>query len=154
MKSTTPIKRASELKAFSHDHHHALLLCWKIKTGMVKNIELKRIKEYVNWFYQNHLQTHFELEEKYIFSILEADNEHIQQAMKEHKRLRDLFETGSDLETNLKCIEKELEAHIRFEERILFAEIQKSATKTQLETIEEMHTKEAFIENKDADFWS
>lgn len=154
MKSTTPIKRASELKAFSHDHHHALLLCWKIKTGMAKKIELKRIKEYVDWFYKNHLQTHFELEEKYIFSILEADNEHIQQALKEHKRLRDLFEADSDLETNLKCIEKELDAHIRFEERILFAEIQKSATKEQLETIEEVHSKEAFVENEDANFWN
>ena len=119
---------------------------------MAKNIELKRIKEYVNWFYQSHLQTHFELEEKYIFSILEADNEHIQQALKEHKRLNDLFESNSDLETNLISIEKELEAHIRFEERILFAEIQSSATKEQLETIKEVHSKEAFTE--DADFWS
>ena len=154
MKSTTPIKRASELKPFSHDHHHGLLLCWKIKTGMAKNVELKRIKEYVDWFYQNHLQEHFELEEKYIFSILETGNEHIQQALKEHKRLNHLFEASSDLETNLKCIEKELEAHIRFEERILFAEIQKSATKEQLETIEEVHSKEAFLENEDANFWT
>lgn len=154
MKSTLPIKRSSELKPFSHDHHHALLLCWKIKTGIAKNIELKRIKEYVDWFYINHLQTHFELEEKYIFSILEADNELIQQALKEHKRLTDLFKNSSDLETNLKCIEKELDAHIRFEERVLFAEIQKSATKAQLETIEEVHSKDAFIENEEANFWS
>lgn len=154
MQSTTPIKRTPELKPFSHDHHHGLLLCWKIKTGMVKNIELKRIKEYVDWFYKNHLQEHFELEEKYIFSILEADNELVQQALKEHKRLNDLFKATTDLETNLKCIEKELEAHIRFEERVLFAEIQKSATKEQLKTIEEVHSKEAFVENEDANFWS
>ena len=153
MKSTTPIKRAPELKSFSHDHHHGLLLCWKIKTGMAKNVELKLIKEYVDWFYLNHLQEHFELEEKYIFSILETDNELVQLALKEHKRLNDLFKATSDLETNLKCIEKELEAHIRFEERILFAEIQKSATKAQMKKIEEVHSKEAFIENEDANFW-
>lgn len=154
MKPTTPIKRAPQLKAFSHDHHHGLLLCWKIKTGMLKKIGLKQIKEYVNWFYQNYLQTHFELEEKYIFPILETNNTNIQQALKEHQRLRDLFESSSDLETNLKSIEIELEAHIRFEERILFAEIQKSATKEQLETIEKAHSKEAFIENEEANFWS
>lgn len=154
MSSPTPIKRAPELKPFSHDHHHGLLLCWKIKTGMAKNIELHRIKKYVDWFYETYLKTHFELEEKYIFSILEADNELILQALKEHGALNELFGSTSDLETNLKRIEKELDAHIRFEERILFAEIQKSATKTQLEKIEEVHSKEAFIENVNANFWS
>jgi hypothetical protein len=154
MKSTTPIKRVPELKSFSHDHHHGLLLCWKIKTGMSKNIELLRIKKYVDWFYETYLKTHFQLEEKYIFSILEPDNVLIRQALKEHTTLIELFETASDLETNLKRIEKKLDSHIRFEERILFAEIQKSATKTQLEKIEEVHSKNTFIENEDANFWS
>lgn len=154
MKPTTPITRSPELKPFSHDHHHGLLLCWKIKTGMAKNIELPRIKKYVDWFYETHLKTHFQLEEKYIFPILEEDNQLILQAFKEHRALNELFETASDLETNLKRIEKELDFHIRFEERILFAEIQKTATKEQLEKIEEVHSKEAFIENEDANFWS
>jgi hypothetical protein len=153
MKSTTPIKRAPELKSFSHDHHHGLLLCWKIKTGMSKNIELLRIKKYVDWFYETYLKTHFKLEEKYIFSILEPDNVLVRQALQEHKTLIELFETSSDLEANLKRIEKELDSHIRFEERILFAEIQKSATKKQLEKIEEVHSREVFIENEDANFW-
>jgi hemerythrin-like domain-containing protein len=154
MKSTTPIKRAPELKSLSHDHHHGLLLCWKIKTGMAKNIDLQRIKKYVDWFYEIYLKTHFELEEKYVFTILEADNALIEQALKEHRTLNELFESTSDLEINLKRIEKELDSHIRFEERVLFAEIQKAATKEQLKKIEEIHSKEAFIENEDADFWS
>ncbi len=154
MKSTTPIKRAPELRPLSHDQHHGLLLCWKIKTGMAKNIDLQRIKKYVDWFYEIYLKTHFELEEKYVFTILEADNALIEQALKEHRTLNELFESTSDLEINLKRIEKELDSHIRFEERVLFAEIQKAATKEQLKKIEEIHSKEAFIENEDADFWS
>jgi len=154
MKSTTPIKRAPELRPLSHDHHHGLLLCWKIKTGMAKNIDLQRIKKYVDWFYEIYLKTHFELEEKYVFTILEAHDALIEQALKEHKTLNELFESTSDLEINLKRIEKELDSHIRFEERVLFAEIQKAATKEQLKKIEEIHSKEAFIENEDADFWS
>jgi iron-sulfur cluster repair protein YtfE (RIC family) len=154
MKPTSPITRSPELKPFSHDHHHGLLLCWKIKTGMAKNIELPHIRKYVDWFYETHLKGHFLLEEKYIFPILEPDNQLVIQALKEHRALRKLFETAWDLEANLKSIEKELDLHIRFEERILFAEIQKAATKEQLKKIEEIHSKEAFIENEDADFWS
>ena len=120
---------------------------------MAKNIDLQRIKKYVDWFYEIYLKTHFELEEKYVFTILEADNALIEKVLKEHRTLNELFESTSDLEINLKRIEKELDSHIRFEERVLFAEIQKAATEEQLKKIEEIHSKEAFIENKDADFW-
>src|SRR5690606_10923423 len=31
--SEKPIKRNKDLQPFSRDHHHSLLLCWKIRTG-------------------------------------------------------------------------------------------------------------------------
>lgn len=153
MNSTLPLKRVPELQALSHDHHHGLLLCWKIRTGLAKQVEPQHIKEYVDWFFQKHLLPHFELEEKYIFTILAEDNELTKQAVTEHQRLKYLFGKTSDLETNLKHIEKELNAHIRFEERVLFAEIQKIATKAQLTKIDKIHSKEVFIEKENGDFW-
>src|SRR5690606_36276296 len=65
-----PIKRDENIQPFSREHHHGLLLSWKIKTGFKKNLELERIKRYTDWFYKNQLLPHFEAEEKYLFPIL------------------------------------------------------------------------------------
>lgn len=91
MISNKPLKRAPELQSLSHDHHHGLQLCWKIRTGLIKLVEPKRIKKYADWFFKTHLQPHFELEEKYIFAILDAENELIKQAVNEHLLLERLL---------------------------------------------------------------
>lgn len=148
-----PLKRVPELQPLSHDHHHGLQLCWKIRTGLAKQVEPKRIKKYTDWFFKTHLKPHFELEEKYIFTILDADNELIKQALNEHILLEKLFEETSCFVENLKQISDELEAHIRFEERTLFSEIQKKATTEQLNKINEIHSGDIFIENTDDFFW-
>lgn len=153
MKENKPLKRAKELQPLSHDHHQGLLLCWKIRMGFNAQIEPKRIKKYADWFYKIHLAPHFELEEKYIFTILNTDNELVMRALAEHRRLKRLFKETMELEKTLSHIEEELEAHIRFEERILFGEIQKSATIEQLAKIEELHSKSIFIENEKDVFW-
>ncbi len=124
-----PLKRAPSLVPLSRDHHHALLLCWKIRTAFRKEVAVGRIKKYTDWFYQNHIQPHFKVEEEYIYSVLGMDDELIKQAMAEHRRLKRLFEDTTDIEKSLSLIEEELEKHIRFEERILFQKVQLVATK-------------------------
>lgn len=153
MKENKPLKRAKELQPLSHDHHQGLLLCWKIRAGFNAQIEPKRIKKYADWFYKIHLAPHFELEEKHLFIILNTENELVKRALTEHRRLKRLFKQTSELEKALGCIEEELEAHIRFEERVLFVEIQKTATAEQLAIIEKLHSKPAFVENEKDIFW-
>lgn len=148
-----PLKRAVELQPLSHDHHHGLQLCWKIRTGFFKKIEPERIKLYADWFFKTHLLPHFELEEKYVFTILDFEGELVKRALIEHRRLKRLFRQTSDLEKFLGHIEEELAAHIRFEERILFAEVQKRASAAQLAKINEIHSVEAFVEKEDDVFW-
>src|SRR5690606_578003 len=114
--STSPIKRNESLKPFSRDHHHGLLLCWKIRTGLKKGIALSRIKLYANWFFETHLLPHFEAEERHVFPILGNQNDLIKKALADHRRLKRLFEDEIDLEKTLSQIEEELESHIRFEE--------------------------------------
>ena len=70
-----PLKRHKALQPLSREHHHGLLLSWKIRNGFNKNIDPKRMKIYADWFFETHLTPHFEMEENYIFSILESDNE-------------------------------------------------------------------------------
>ena len=154
MISNRPLKRAIELQPLSHDHHHGLQLCWKIRTGFSRKIELERIKKYADWFFVTHLEPHFELEENYIFTVLDSSNELVKQALTDHRRLKRLFTQTSDLEKALGRIEEELEKHIRFEERVLFPEIQSEATEMQLSKISEIHTHEVFVENVEDVFWS
>jgi iron-sulfur cluster repair protein YtfE (RIC family) len=136
-----PIKRHQSLKPISREHHRGLLLSWKIREGLRLNIPVKRIKKYVEWFWVNHLASHFEFEEKFVFPILGNENHLIVKALYEHARLESLFQNSENTESNLSLIEKELVAHIRFEERILFKEIELMATKEQLNQIEKEHQK-------------
>jgi len=148
-----PIKRSEYLKPLSREHHHGLLFCWKIRVGFEKNVDVSRIKKYADWFYQNYLIPHFELEEQYVFPILGNENELIIKAVSEHEKLKQLLESNTEIQKNIGIIEKELESHIRFEERILFGEIQKIATAEQLQSIEINHSDEKFVDNMTDPFW-
>ena len=148
-----PLKRHKALQPFSREHHHGLLLSWKIRSGFNKNIEIDRIKAYTDWFFENQLLPHFEMEEEYIFPLLDADHELIKQALSEHERLKHLFTDNKNVEKNLHIIEEELEQHIRFEERILFPEIQKHASDEALNIIEDVHKEEGFQDNIEDEFW-
>ena len=111
------------------------------------------MKNYCEWFWTSYLDPHFEEEEKVIFPVLPEDNPLIKQAWTEHKRLRKLFSSWENPEKTLGQIEEELEKHIRFEERILFPEIQEKATSEQLEAIAAHGKREKFAENEGDPFW-
>ncbi|WP_027124748.1 hypothetical protein [Gelidibacter mesophilus] len=148
-----PLKRHKALQPISREHHHGLLLSWKIRSGFSKNVEAERIKIYADWFFKNHLIPHFELEETHIFSIMDGSNELVKRALAEHRRLKRLFADTEDIEKSLHKIEEELEQHIRFEERTLFPEIQKVATEEQMAHIAEVHHEEGFVDKLDDEFW-
>ncbi|CAM4102028.1 hemerythrin domain-containing protein [Flavobacterium antarcticum] len=153
MPTKKPIKRNENLKAISREHHHGLLLSWKIRAGVKKEVEPIRIKKYLDWFYTEHLLPHFEIEEKHIFPILGNEHELVKKALTEHRRLMRLFESDTDLVKNIHLIEEELESHIRFEERVLFNEIQEVASEEQLEQVRIHHTEEKFVDNDEDAFW-
>jgi len=153
MSTAKPLKRSKHLKSISHDHHHALLLCWKVREGFKRNISTTRIKRYADWFWQTHLAAHFDVEEKYIFPILGNEHELVKRALTEHRRLKRLFEQETEVWRSLSLIEEELDSHIRFEERILFNEIQRAATEPQLAVIS-AHHRDTLHEDWDDDFWN
>lgn len=148
-----PIKRDKALQGLSRDHHHSLLLCWKIRTGFSKGVAPDRIKTYADWMFENHIQPHFELEEKYMFPVLPGDHPLVKRALSEHRRLTRLFTGTEDTTKALGLIEEELEQHIRFEERILFQEIQQKANAQELEQIDKAHAHEKFQDNESDPFW-
>lgn len=148
-----PQKRHKALQPLSRQHHHGLLLSWKIRSGFSKDVAPERMRIYADWFYVNHLIPHFDLEEKYIFPIIGNDHEKVKSALADHRRIKRLFAEEHEDSKTLSKIEEELEQHIRFEERILFPEIQKVATEEQLQHIEAIHQPEDFVDKSDDEFW-
>ena len=144
---TKPLKRHPALVPLSKDHHFGLLLCWKIRTGVKKEVAPDRIARYVSYFFENHLKRHFEEEEQHIFTLLPETNDKRKKAERQHRKLGRLAQKLSlvpeKTDVTLGQIEEELEAHIRFEERELFPYLQGSMEESELEqlkqTIEEVH---------------
>lgn len=136
-----PLKRHPALVPLSKDHHFGLLLCWKIRTGIKKEIAADRIVKYVRYFYESQLKDHFEEEEQYIFSLLDENNDKRKKAERQHRKIRRLVKKLSiepeKAEITLGQLEEELENHIRFEERDLFPYLQTSLEDEALERLVE-----------------
>jgi iron-sulfur cluster repair protein YtfE (RIC family) len=96
MEKIGPIKRSKELTPLSGDHHDGLLLCWKINTGMAKKVETERIVSYVLFFYDTYLKKHFQLEEQYLFPILESNNRYRKDAEAHHVLLSKMIDNFRD----------------------------------------------------------
>lgn len=148
-----PIKRHQSLHGLSKDHHQGLLLCFKIRQGIKMGVEEKKIKKYCNWFWKEHLVPHFQEEERFVFPVLGNDHEMVRQALEEHQILKDLFNASKSDYDHLNQLERQLEAHIRFEERVLFNEIQDTATADQLTIIAQHHGKATSCEVWEDEFW-
>ncbi|HCR53623.1 MAG TPA: hemerythrin domain-containing protein [Cyclobacteriaceae bacterium] len=149
-----PIKRHKALQPLSRDHHHGLLLSWKIRQGIKKGIDATRMMAYARWFWDTQLKQHFEAEEKHIFPILSDTNTMVKKAISDHRRIaRLLTSTDEDKKRALSLIEEELDNHIRFEERELFNVIQETATAKQLQLIEQIHSDGSHQSEWEDEFW-
>jgi|TARA_R100000479_G_scaffold51000_3_gene24009 iron-sulfur cluster repair protein YtfE (RIC family) len=153
METPKPIKRHEALKPLSRQHHFGLLFSWKIRKGFSADISLERMKKYADWFFETEIKPHFKAEEEHIFPILDKEDEMVKRALKEHERIEKLFKDTIDPKKSLRLLEEELQAHIRFEERIMFNEIQKVATAEQLKTIEKLHIDDTPKTDYNDPFW-
>lgn len=126
------MRRSGPLIPFSHDHHHGLVLCRHIREDLMRYTEPAHIIAYVREFWRTDLQRHFDEEERSVFPLLPEDEPNIRQALQEHEELRAGIATLSagTTQDSLDILEnfgKLLEAHIRFEERVLFPQIERTA---------------------------
>lgn len=154
-----PIKRSKELGPLSRDHHDALLLCWKIRSGMKANVETQRIAVYTLSFFETELKGHFEQEEAFLFSLLKQEDALAAKAIQQHQAIRQQFallKQSPDDTGLLKSIADDVEAHIRFEERTLFNHIEQEADPLKLKsagealaTFNEQHCKHTWND----EFW-
>lgn len=158
MINRTPIKRSPHIVSLSKDHHHALLLIWKIREGIKHQADIKRIISYALYFYNNFLKTHFREEENYLFCLLPDNDKARMQAFSEHELIKPLFEkldANTCTYPHLSKIAGILEDHIRFEERLLFPHLEKSCSEAQLEqtAVQMANIHQPIVEQWDDQFW-
>lgn len=150
-----PQKRHPGLQPLSRDHHHGLLLSWKIRAGLKKEVSIQRIKKYCDFLYHEALIDHFNIEEIHVFPLLDPEDKLIKRALAEHRKLKRLFtQKQFDMRT-IVAIEETLEKHIRFEERVLFNKIQELDCGQQLLELESLHpsTLVSIVETWEDKFW-
>ena len=147
------MKRHDALVQLSRDHHFGLLLCWKLKEGLKKEIAVERMEKYIRLFYSTNLKDHFAEEEESIFKILGNDHPLISEAVTQHQTFRKMVENGFKNPEEIETFRALLELHIRTEERVIFPEIEKQATDEQLEAILNLNHPELKEPEYDDLFW-
>lgn len=136
-----PVKRSPYIVKLSRDHHASLLFCWKLRQGDKFGIEKNRMKKYVSYFFAEHMQPHFKEEEQILFAPAKND-EMVQQALQDHKKIHALARTiiskeAADLTGELLEIAELVDNHVRFEERKLFPHLEQLIPEDQLKEISE-----------------
>lgn len=134
-----PLERHPLLRPLSREHHHGLLLCWRIRRDLAERTDHASVLEECRDFFHTELLPHFAVEEEVVFPVLGGNDPLVHRAVTEHRRIARLFILERDPQTVLSLIEDELEAHIRFEERVLFPRVQQRATPEEMERIDEVH---------------
>ena len=136
MATGKPLVRSIQLTPLSHDHYEGLLFVWRIRQGITKNISLKIISAFINWFWEKHLATHFNEEERYLAPHLPADDILIKKMITDHETIRELIRRidGNSL-NDITTFATLLNDHIRFEERELFPYIERKLTQSELNEI-------------------
>lgn len=153
--STQPIKRSEQLAPLSREHHDGLLLVWKIRQGLKNGTDRSTIIRFVQWYWQSHLQHHFDQEEAAFVQALPAEDVLIQRMVTEHRQIKESVDALSqqNTESGLTALATLVNDHIRFEERTLFPHIEKSVS---AEVLDHMHTQFSDSEPNevwDEEFW-
>lgn len=154
MTKKIPQKRAVELISLSHEHHHALVFCVRLKKA--PKTDVKIIQNYVRYFWETHISLHFENEERCLLDLI-PNSKLQEQFLFEHNQIKLLVNqilTGTETSINNALLLSEtLNNHIRFEERELFPEIEKWATKSQLQTVASFLNKDVTCPLFLPEFW-
>ena len=129
------MKRHEALVQLSRDHHFGLLLCWKLKEGLKKDIAPERMSKYIGLFYLQNLKPHFAEEEESLFPLLGNEHPLIAEAITEHRRFEKMIADGFHHQDQIQNFRDLLELHIRKEERQIFPAIEEHATIEELETL-------------------
>jgi len=133
------MKRVTQLRKLSSDHHLALVLAKRAKraaSGDDRDQQRELAEEIVAKF-PHELEPHFLLEEEYLLEPLRKYGEFalVEQLIAEHAELRKLITNTDNQQHFLSQFGTALERHVRFEERELFVVVQGKFSQDELDAL-------------------
>lgn len=118
-------RRHESLIPLSHQHHDALMLAWRLRTGNLSKREPELRAKHVSAFFEYRLMNHMRLEEELLYpacrAVLGVEASLIDVLLSDHRELRAkaaAIKAGAHNQVDSFCVL--LERHIRAEERQLF----------------------------------
>lgn len=140
------------------DHYFGLIFCFRLRQGIQRSIDLDRIREYVIYFFENHLLDHLEEEERLVLCNLNKNSEIKRRAEKHFQNLRKAYYKLRVKKNSIRRIElivRYLEDYIRYEERVLFSHVSKKICSGNLVKLKKrLSEKHQWIQNHWFDhFW-
>ncbi len=129
------MKRHAALVPLSRQHHDGLALCVFIRRDLGAGAEAavaERLRQQALDLWDLELRGHFAVEEEVLFNAVRdkvPDPGAVDRLIREHAEIGDLMASlrsasGSNLAGMLRSLGERLDAHIRFEERVLFEAVQ------------------------------
>ena len=126
IKKNKKASRNENLTVLSHEHHHGLIFCSRLKKASKTDDET--IKRYILDFWNHYLVDHFENEERAFLPFLKNEEPTLQ-FIEEHKTIKERIAIIEKTESNLQELalefSKMINDHIRFEEGIFFPWLEK-----------------------------
>ncbi|MCD6375907.1 MAG: hemerythrin domain-containing protein [Caldisericaceae bacterium] len=147
------MKRSKYLVPLSWEHHSALLNANRLQKGLANQTPKGILLDFLKYLWENDLSPHFNREETIVFSVkdwLKVPESLRNQVLQEHQEMTDLVEQieatadENELKRLMGMIAQKVIDHVRFEERMLFPQIEKSFSTPALEKIEK-DLKEAHV---------
>lgn len=134
------MKRDPSLIPFSHDHHQGLLFALRLSKGAKKKADWHLLKTFALEFWEIDLHHHFYEEERVLLPLMNSSSPSRKQFEDEHAHIRSVVQQISEKVDDsiyplIEELAKAVEEHIRFEERILFPELEATLTAEQLSEV-------------------
>ena len=133
-----PLRRSKQLQPLSREHHSGLLFCWKLRQGIKGGVDMRRMVPYVEFFWSTNLQHHFKEEETLIF--LDKSDALIARALSEHGLIEEqiqhiIHDSEAVLPQQIHALIRQMDDHIRFEERVLFPYLENTLNESRLKAV-------------------
>ena len=153
------MKRHDNLQPLSRQHHHELLACLLLKKGIQKKADLATMQTFTRQFWNDDLSPHVRAEESTLIPLLMATPslKHYAAVLhNDHELIETIFERSQDGYLSYRMLElfaDTLEEHIRFEERVVFNEMQEQLPEGAWHTLSFKEREVSNCENYPVKFW-
>ena len=126
------MKRHPSLQPYSDDHHRALVLARRLRRDAIDAALAREVQR----TFEAELEPHFLAEERRLLPALEAVGcgSLVARTLDEHARVRALMRDAGS-EASARALGTLLEAHVRFEERVLFPEAERRLSDAELAAV-------------------